>query len=138
MVKSLRLFEPRRIVAARPREKSRGNRHERGYDYEWTKTAASHLKKFPLCVECEREGRTVLAKVVDHKIPVRHRPDLRLDKRNHWGLCDHCHNGLKRRLEAYAEKANIIDALMEWCDNPESRPNVIKFDRRRKRDTMVV
>lgn len=138
MVKTLRLFEPRKRIEPRPRETDRGNRHERGYDYEWTKASARHLKINPLCAECDHDGRTVLACVVDHKIPVRDRPDLRMDPKNWWSLCNHCHNGIKRRLEGYARAANLISSLMEWCDNPASRPKALKFDRRKQRETMIV
>lgn len=137
MVKTLKLFSPKRVAVAKPRE-HRGNRHQRGYDYEWTKTSANHLRRFPLCAECDRDGRTVMATVVDHKIPVRHRPDLRLDRQNHWSLCDHCHNGMKRRLEAIAERLGQIDQLIRWCDDPASRPAAIKHDRRPSKQEMVV
>ena len=137
MVKSARLFEPTRRIVARTRE-NRGNRHERGYDYEWTKTSEAHLRQSPLCVECDRKGRTVLADVVDHKIPIRWRPDLRLDPKNHWALCTACHNGFKRRLEAYAEAAKKVDELILWCDDPMSRPKALLKPWRRPREEMIV
>ena len=132
MIKVLKLYTPRREVVARPKE-HRGSRHDRGYDSVWERTSRSHLKRFPICVECERNGLTVLADVVDHKIPIEFRPDLRLDPKNRWSLCHHCHNGIKRRMEAYAIKAKMIDLLISWCDDPATRPAALTTTRTRRR-----
>lgn len=138
MVRTLKLYQPRREVIARPRE-MRGSRHDRGYDSRWERVAARHRHKSPVCIECERKGFIVLVDVVDHKIPVADREDLRLDPKNHWSLCHSCHNGIKRRMELYARKANMIEKLTLWCDEPESRPAALKTDRVRKvKEEMVV
>lgn len=137
MVKTAKLFSPKRIQVARPRE-HRGSRHDRGYDYEWTKTSANHLRRHPFCIKCEQDGKTVLADVVDHKIPVRHRPDLRLDPTNRWGLCNVCHNGWKRWLEATAERLGLIDQLIRWCDDPSARPDVKAGRGRPKKQELIV
>lgn len=137
-MKALKLFKPRREVVARPRE-IRGSRHERGYDSKWTRAAARHAKQFPICAECERHDIIVPMDVVDHKIPVTIRPDLRLDTKNRWSLCHLCHNGLKRRMEALAIKLGQVDLLILWCDEPETRPPALRGHRaRRKREEMVV
>lgn len=92
-----------------------------------------------MCVECERKGFIVVVDVVDHKIPVVDRPNLRLDPKNWWSLCAGCHNGIKRRMENYARKANMVDLLILWCDEPETRPEALKTDRVRKvKEEMVV
>lgn len=39
---------------------------QRGYDYRWQKTREQYLRDNPLCVYCERNGRTTAAGVVDH------------------------------------------------------------------------
>lgn len=139
MVKTVRLYQPRREVVARPRE-HRESRHNRGYDHEWTKIASRHAKQFPVCQECERSDIIVPVDVVDHKIPIRCRPELRLDPKNLWSLCHFCHQGIKKRMEAYAERAKMVDLLILWCDEPETRPEALKqASRRRKvKEEMIV
>lgn len=139
LIKVLKLYTPRREAIARARE-ARESRHDRGYDSVWTRRAARYMARFPCCQECERKDIIVPAAVVDHKIPVRNRPDLRLDPKNWWSLCAHCHQGIKRRMEAYAEKASLIDALMSWCDDPSTRPAALQQASRRRqvKETMVV
>lgn len=137
MVKTLKLFEPKKIIVARPRE-HRGSRHERGYDYDWERFSAKFLRQNPLCGECDHHGRVNPAVLVDHKIPLRLRPDLRLDRRNLWGLCTHCHNGMKRRMEAYAERTGAVDSLILWCDDPTSRPDALIMRQKRPKQEMIV
>ena len=137
MIKTVRLFTPRREVVAKPRE-IRDSRHDRGYGYDWEKRSARFRAKNPVCVECERKGIYVLVDVVDHKIPVTIRPDLRLDPKNWWSICHSCHNGIKRRMEAYAVKAGMVDFLPLWCDDPSARPGALKFERRRKQKEVMI
>lgn len=139
MVKTLKLYTPRRTIVARPRE-VRDSRHARGYDSEWERRSARYRGGHPVCVECERKGIIVVVDVVDHKIPIEYRPDLRLDPKNWWSLCHSCHNGIKRRMEAYAAKAGMIESLIMWCDEPETRPAALKKERPRRgaREEMVV
>lgn len=139
MVKTLKLYTPRREIIARPRE-NRESRRARGYDEVWTRRSARYRKANPVCVECERKGIIVLVDVVDHKIPIRYRPDLRLDKRNWWSLCAFCHGGIKARMEKYAERAGMIDKLIMWCDDSETRPAALKQATRvrKVKETMVV
>ena len=63
-----------------------------GYGYKWRLASRAHLKANPLCVECEKSGRAVLAVVVDHRQP--HRGDMALfwDKPQWDSLCVHHHN----------------------------------------------
>lgn len=137
MVKSLKLFQPKKTVIPRQKE-FRGSRHERGYDSVWTKVAEAHRKKYPLCKECERHDIIVLCDVVDHKIPVTARPELRLDPKNHWGLCHDCHNGIKRRMEAYALRSKQVDMLILWCDDPSTRPPALEMRARPPNQEMIV
>lgn len=139
MTKVLKLYTPRREIIARPREK-RESRHDRGYDSEWTRRADRYRRQHPVCEECQRGDIIVPSDVVDHKIPVHLRPDLRLDPKNWWALCHLCHNGIKRRMEAYAVKANMVDDLIMWCDDPTTRPAALRQASRRrpKREEMIV
>lgn len=59
------------VVRNQQDNERRGTAHERGYTSAWTKARAHYLRAHPLCVECERKGRTVAAIVVDHIIPHR-------------------------------------------------------------------
>lgn len=137
VVKSLKLFAPKKAIIQRSRE-FRGSRHERGYDSTWTKLAAKHRRRSPICIECERADIIVVCDVVDHKIPVSFRPELRLDPKNHWSLCHDCHNGIKRRLEAYAERTGQVDSLILWCDDPSTRPAALAMREKRPKQEMIV
>ncbi|NBS69248.1 HNH endonuclease [bacterium] len=68
-----------------------GSRHARGYDSVWTRYSKLYLRQHPLCRSCEQLGRTTVASLVDHIIPLRLRPDLRLDPENLQPLCRSCH-----------------------------------------------
>jgi HNH endonuclease. len=71
----------------------------RGYGYEWQQARAEHLRQYPLCRMCQRRGRVVAARIVDHVVP--HRGDMTLfwDRSNWQSLCVHCHNAVKQRTE---------------------------------------
>jgi 5-methylcytosine-specific restriction endonuclease McrA len=100
---------------------------KRGYDYIWSKVSTRFRRGHPFCRFCEQKGfEATPADVVDHIIPVEDGPDLRLTWSNFQSLCNSCHNGLKRRLEAYAREHEMIDKLPEWCANPESRPRKLR------------
>ncbi|QNN24347.1 HNH endonuclease [Planctomycetales bacterium ZRK34] len=58
----------------------------------WRKLRALKLKRQPLCEQCDREGRTTLATVVDHMTPRSKRKDLELAWSNLQSLCERCHN----------------------------------------------
>ena len=66
--------------------------HLRGYDHRWAKVAAmARVRDCYLCQPCMRAGFTTPAKTVDHIIPVRVRPDLRLAIENTQVICSPCH-----------------------------------------------
>lgn len=95
----------------------------RGYDHIWSKLSDRFRRKNPFCRFCEQQGRDATpADVTDHIIPVQDAPDMRLKWSNLQPLCDHCHNGLKRRLEEHARSTDQIDMLPRWCEEPETRP----------------
>lgn len=125
------LKSPRRKTISVNAEKARLAPADRGYDPRWSGVSEKFRKRHPFCAECERRGFVILASVVDHIIPVRCRSDLRLDWKNLQALCHRCHNGWKRRLEAYAISKDLVDMLPEWCADPSSRPSRFRL---RKRD----
>lgn len=65
----------------------------------WKALRAMHLAEHPLCDECEAQGDTVTATVVDHKLERQDRPDLELDPGNLRSLCSR-HHSIKTRAEA--------------------------------------
>lgn len=75
-----------------------------------------------------RSGRIVFADVVDHKFPIAdggavHNPA------NWWGLCTLCH-AWKLLLERYARREGLLHLIVQWCDQPETRPELRRGDLR--------
>jgi len=62
----------------------------------WRNFRRAYLRRYPLCVECEREGRTEPAVDVDHIVPLRAAPALAFSDGNMQGLC-HGHHSRKTR-----------------------------------------
>ncbi len=65
---------------------------KRGYGRRWQRESKLHLKKYPLCAECLRGGRTTAATLVDHIEP--HKGDMKKfwNRKNWQSMCDPCHN----------------------------------------------
>ncbi|AUU87945.1 HNH endonuclease [Enterobacteriaceae bacterium ENNIH3] len=79
--------------AWRAEDARRGHRRARGYSAAWEKYRLHYLKQHPLCVECEKQGLYVPAKVVDHIIPINGGEDVLFwPEWNHQGLCQAHHN----------------------------------------------
>jgi 5-methylcytosine-specific restriction enzyme A len=76
---------------------------ERGYGHRWQVARADFLKRNPLCIYCEREGRIKLADVVDHRIPHQGDPGLFWDVDNWQPICSHHHNTVKAAEEGRAK-----------------------------------
>lgn len=73
---------------ARPKhEEHRGTAHQRGYDYAWQQVRDYRRALSPFCVRCEALDIVTPVEIVDHKIPVSVRPDLRLTIENTQSLC---------------------------------------------------
>jgi 5-methylcytosine-specific restriction protein A len=70
----------------------RGGAAFRAYDRKWREARAAYLRRHPLCVSCQADGKLVPATVVDHVLP--HRGDQRLfwDVNNWQSLCHECHS----------------------------------------------
>ncbi len=73
-------------------ERRRPNASQRGYGRDWRKVRALVLADEPLCRMCDQQGRVTLATIVDHKIRIKERPDLRLARENLQPLCKSCHD----------------------------------------------
>lgn len=64
----------------------------------WRECRARILSISPLCAECQRQGKTVVATDIHHRIERLLRPDLAFVDSNLEALCHSCHS----RLSAYS------------------------------------
>ena len=62
-----------------------------GYDRSWRKLRAWFLRRHPLCLCCQAQGRVEPATEVDHIAPLRW-GGARLDETNLQALCKRCHS----------------------------------------------
>ena len=85
----------------------RPSSHKRGYDATWRKLRRAVLADEPFCRYCQEVGETCVAVHVDHIVPLRERPDLRLDRGNLQPLCEYHHNVTKAREEARGEPLGV-------------------------------
>ena len=76
---------------SRPQRDNRENSSQRGYDGLWQRFRVAYLRQHPLCVHCERDGRTTLANEVHH-IKALSQGGERLDPDNVESLCKSCHS----------------------------------------------
>jgi 5-methylcytosine-specific restriction enzyme A len=60
------------------------------YDHDWQKLRDAKLAQDPFC-EIRTHCQGAVAELVDHKIPTRLRPDLRLAPENLQSSCKPCH-----------------------------------------------
>ena len=58
----------------------------------WKRLRAVKLGRDPLCEECKRQGRTVVAQQVHHKTPRKVNQSLAYDIDNTESLCASCHS----------------------------------------------
>ena len=75
----------------------------RGYNAAWRKASKQFLRAHPLCEECQKQGKFVMATVVDHIVP--HRGDEKLfwDRSNWRALCKRCHDRKTMTEDRYQE-----------------------------------
>ncbi|KKK69090.1 hypothetical protein LCGC14_2937510 [marine sediment metagenome] len=83
--------------------KTRPTSAERGYNRAWQVYRAWYLKRHRLCVVCSKEGKTVIATIVDHIIPVSKGGDF-WDESNHQSMCLSHHNAkTAREVEGFGK-----------------------------------
>lgn len=70
----------------------------------WRKVRNRYIRKHPLCEHCEQDGRTKVAEVVDHIVPVKVEWSKRYDVDNFQSLCNRCH---RRKTERDKVKYNL-------------------------------
>ena len=83
----------------------RGTTKQRGYDAPHKLWRLAILNRDPVCVICEKDGRTTPSTVADHIIPLR-RGGARFDEANGQGMCSTCH-GRKTLAEGSFGRAYI-------------------------------
>jgi 5-methylcytosine-specific restriction protein A len=98
------LGQPTAAARAGDDYRRRGTRQSQGYTNEWLARARDFRKRYPLCAMHLRLGKVRPAECVDHIIPHRGDQGLFWDEGNWQSLCNHCHNGEKRREEIAARR----------------------------------
>ena len=74
---------------------------KRLYDSQkWRKARKRFLKQNPLCVYCQRSGRTSAATIVDHIVPHKNNKKLFWNEKNWQALCKNCHDSVKAMEES--------------------------------------
>ena len=74
------------------------------YDRKWRRIRDYKLKLNPLCEECLKQGRIILANEVHHIKPVDYYPELRLDIDNLESLCKVCHEKITAKEKKLYKK----------------------------------
>jgi len=64
----------------------------------WRACRAAILAEFPLCAQCDREGRLTPAEHVHHLQERKERPELAFEASNLESLCQPCHNAMRGQL----------------------------------------
>lgn len=85
-----------------PERKAHANRRNDNSFYQlsaWRKASHAYRKAYPLCAECERQGRTTPAQMVDHIKPLAD-GGAAFDWNNLQALCNQCH-AIKSGKEAH-------------------------------------
>ena len=77
------------------------NKFTRGYDSKeryggkWQKIRNRHIRKYPLCELCKRQGKFVAANLVHHVLPIADGGTN--DESNLLSLCASCHEKIHKR-----------------------------------------
>ena len=81
----------RKKVQDRRYNEARPSRHGFYHSKSWREVRALYRRSHPLCEECERQGRVVVADLVHHKVEISE-GGAPLDLKNLESLCHACHN----------------------------------------------
>jgi 5-methylcytosine-specific restriction protein A len=87
-------------------DRRRGNTTQRGYDGDWQKLSREFRAMNPYCQCDEHQGKDgrALAEVVDHRIPIAERPDLRLEWSNLRAMTKRCHDRHTAKTQGFARR----------------------------------
>ena len=82
---------------------ARGSAAERGYDHAWRQLREAYIREHPLCeikTHCKGIIPDCAATEVDHIIPIKDRPDLRMVWSNLQSSCVACNRAKQQRDRA--------------------------------------
>jgi len=85
-----------RCESCSPTQKHKTTSKERGYDSRWDRLSRRKRIHNPLCEECLRNGMVTAAEEVHHIVPIRVRPELRLEWGNLMSVCRSCHERIEK------------------------------------------
>lgn len=99
-----RTDEQRRSAA----DKRRGTTAQRGYDKVWQRVSIEFRAQHPFCECDEHMGRDerALSQVVDHRIPISDRPDLRLEWSNLRAMTKSCHDRHTAKTQGFSRRGD--------------------------------
>lgn len=98
--------------------------------HKWQRLRARYMAQHPVCEQCDKNGKTSLAKVVHHVVPVEDAKDLAMmevlafDWHNLMAVCDECHEAIHKQLgsckkgrrQTRAEAQRVASAFIKrWC-----------------------
>jgi 5-methylcytosine-specific restriction enzyme A len=93
-----------RKVARQEQDAMRGTTAERGYSWDWRRLRDAYLREHPLCEcdECQAGNiRVTPAEVVNHRIDIAERPDLRLEWSNLQAMSKEHHDRYTARTRGW-------------------------------------
>ena len=81
------------------------------------------LQQHPLCAMCEKDGKIVVATIVDHIVPHKGDPVLFNDVRNWQSLCKQHHDQHKQRIDVhgYSTEVDVSTGLYKDPRHPSNR-----------------
>ena len=98
---------------------------------KWQRLRAMYLSQHPVCEQCDKNGKTTIATVVHHVVPIEDAKDIMMMERlaydwhNLMALCDECHEIIHRSLGSCKKKGKrhtkseaqrvANDFLKRWC-----------------------
>lgn len=79
----------------------RGYDHSKRYGANWQKIRNLYIRQNPFCEECEKKGKTTLATLVHHRIPISDGGSNNTD--NLESLCNTCHEEIHHHKGKYRD-----------------------------------
>lgn len=84
----------------------------------WVRASKTHRVKEPYCRECVKKGRITFGHLVDHIIPLKLAPNLKLTESNHQTLCHSCHNKKRAAEQRMYQDREITQPLVTIVYGP--------------------
>jgi len=100
-------------------DKARPGARQRGYDRAYQVAAADFLRKYPVCVGDPGSPCGAPAVVVRHKVSIRKRPDLKMDRMNWLPGCKRCNARDYQRERQADAKRGVVNSSQPATSGPE-------------------